>query len=332
MRVIHGTTEFGLENSGKKDGENYGSKSGNKDGFPKSAVAFGKFDGIHLGHQKLLRCILERKKQGLLAVVFTFDPPPSTFFGNGTEKELMTAAEKRAAFEKMGVDVLVEFPLTPETAATAPEDFITGFLQEKLHTAYLAAGADVSFGSRGAGNAALLHAMAGKCGFEVHIIDKVCYNGKVVSSTGVRQEVERGRMEEAACLLGAPYGIWGTVMHGNRFGRTIGMPTVNLLPPGNKLLPPNGVYYSRVFLEGREWQGITNIGCKPTVSNDGRMGVETYIYGFEREIYGMEIGVSLLGFKRPEMKFHGKNELKEQMARDIAQGRRYHGLQGLEKN
>ena len=321
MRVICGTTELGLDGPEKN-----GNNNGNRNGFPGSAVAFGKFDGIHLGHQKLLQCILEQKKQGLLAVVFTFDPPPSALFGNGAEKELMTAAEKRLALDKMGVDVLVEFPLTPETAATAPEDFIKGFLQEKLHTAYLAAGADVSFGSRGAGNAALLHAMAGKCGYEVHIIDKVCYNGKVVSSTGVRQEVERGRMEEAACLLGAPYSIWGTVMHGNRFGRTIGMPTVNLLPPGNKLLPPNGVYYSRVFLEDRQWPGITNIGCKPTVSDDGRMGVETYIYGFEREIYGMEIGVSLLGFKRPEMKFHGKSELKEQMARDIAQGRRYHGL------
>lgn len=306
MRIIHGTTEFEIEG--------------------KSAAAIGKFDGIHLGHQKLLRCILEQREQGLKAVVFTFDPLPAALFGFAQDKELMTREEKRAAFERMGVDVLVEFPLNLETAAIAPEDFIVKTLVKKMHTVYLAAGTDVSFGDKGAGNTALLSAMAGKCGYEVHIIDKVCYNGKVVSSTCVRQEVEQGRMEAAACLLGAPYEVWGTVMHGNRFGRTIGMPTVNLIPPAGKLLPPNGVYYSEVYLEGRRLAGITNIGYKPTVSEECEIGVETYIYDFDKEIYGAGIGVSLLGFKRPEKKFHGKDELKEQMARDIAGGRQYHGL------
>ncbi len=306
MQVIHGTTEFETEG--------------------KCAVAIGKFDGIHLGHQELLRHILEQKARGWKAVVFTFDPPPAVLFGTAQDKELMIGEEKRAAFEKMGVDVLVEFPLSYETAAILPEDFIRGTLVKKMHTAYLAAGTDVTFGSRGAGNAALLHRMAEPCGYEVHIIDKVCYNGKEVSSTGVRQAVEEGRMEEAACLLGAPYEIWGTVQHGNRFGRTIGMPTVNLIPSVKKLLPPRGVYYSEVFLEGRRMAGITNIGYKPTVSEAGRIGVETYIYDFDREIYGETIKVFLLGFKRPEQKFRDADELKEQMGRDIEEGRQYHRL------
>ncbi len=104
------------------------------------------------------------------------------------------------------------------------------------------------------------------------------------------------------------------------------MPTVNLLPPAEKLLPPNGVYYSEVFLGGRRLAGITNIGCKPTVSEKMQIGVETYIYDFDREIYGTQIKVSLLGFRRPERKFHGRDELKEQMAKDIEEGRRYHAL------
>ncbi len=306
MQVIQKTAEFKIEGP--------------------LAAAIGKFDGIHLGHQKLLRCVLEQKEYGKKAAVFTFDPPPSALFGTGMEKELMTREEKRAAFEKMGIDILVEFPLTYETAAISPEDFITDILVKRMHTAYLAAGTDVTFGDKGAGDAALLRAMAGKCGYEVHIIEKVCYNGKAVSSTQVRQAVESGRMEEAACLLGAPYEISGTVVHGRQFGRTIGMPTVNLLAPAGKLLPPNGVYYSRVTLEGGEMAGITNIGYKPTVSEERQMGVETYIYGLDREVYGAQIQVSLLRFKRAERKFHGKEELKTQIGRDIKEGRHYHGL------
>ncbi len=306
MQVIQKTAEFEIE------GQN--------------AAAIGKFDGIHLGHQKLLRCILEQKCFGRKAVVFTFDPPPAALFGSGQYRELMTREEKRAAFEGMGVDVLVEFPLTFGTAAISPEDFITETLVKRMHAVYVAAGGDVTFGDKGAGNAALLHAMAGKCGYEVHIIDKVCYNGKAVSSTEVRQAVESGKMEDAACLLGAPYEVDGVVVYGRQFGRTIGMPTVNLIPPAEKLLPPNGVYYSRVILDGKVMDGITNIGYKPTVTDEGHMGVETYIYGLDREVYGARIRVLLLGFKRPEKKFSGKEELKGQMERDIAEGRQYHAL------
>ena len=140
MQIIQGTTEFELE------GE--------------TAAAIGKFDGIHLGHQKLLRCILGQKEHGRKAAVFTFDPPPAVLFGAAQDKELMTREEKRAAFEKMGIDVLVEFPLNRETAAIRPENFITEMLAKKMHTVYVAAGADVTFGNRGEGNAALLGSMA----------------------------------------------------------------------------------------------------------------------------------------------------------------------------
>ncbi len=290
----------------------------------KSAVAIGKFDGIHQGHQKLLDCIMEQKGQGLKAVVFTFDPPPSVLFQTASAKGLMTKEEKRKAFYQMGIDILIEFPLTYQTAAMEPQDFIEGILVRKMRAAYIAAGTDVSFGAKGAGNFMLLRSMAAFLGYELQLIDKVCYNGREISSTYVREEVESGHMETAGILLGAPYSVSGMVVHGKQFGRTIGMPTVNLLPGGRKLLPPNGVYYSEVVMEGGEYKGITNIGYKPTVSEERQIGAETYIYGFDRDIYGEEITVKLLKFKRPERKFNGKEDLKRQMMKDIEEGMTFH--------
>ena len=141
-----------------------------------------------------------------------------------------------------------------------------------------------------------------------------------MSSTRVREAVRTGKMEAAARMLGTPYSVSGTVEHGRRLGRTIGMPTANLLPEQDKLLPPNGVYYSKVLMGGRIYRSITNIGCKPTVSENHIMGVETYLYDFAGDIYGKDITVQLLAFRRPEMKFDGVDSLKAQMQKDIAAG------------
>ena len=143
MLIVENTTEFTLQT--------------------KSAVALGKFDGIHLGHRKLLEKILEQKKEGLAAVVFTFDTSAAAFFG-GEDKDLSTRAEKRAAFEQMGVDVLIEFPLNKETAATEPDEFVRRYLKRQMQTAYLCAGPDISFGRKGAGDQALLTRYAAECG------------------------------------------------------------------------------------------------------------------------------------------------------------------------
>lgn len=301
MQIIQGTTEFLLPG--------------------KSAVAIGKFDGIHLGHQKLLEKITEQKKNGLLAAVFTFSPAPEAFFSGKEIKGLMSTEEKRAAFEKAGIDVLVEFPLNRETAATKPECFVEDYLAGKLRAAFIAAGTDISFGQKGAGNAALLERMADKFGYFVEIIDKVCVEGEEVSSTLVREALSAGDIKKTEKLLGTPYKISGIVSHGQKFGRTIGMPTVNLLPPEEKLLPPNGVYYSAVWLDEKRYPAITNIGYKPTVSKERIIGVETYLYDFSEDVYGRHIIVELLDFKRPEMKFDSIEALKAQMHRDIEEGK-----------
>ena len=289
----------------------------------KTAAAIGKFDGIHIGHRRLLEEILARKKDGLAACVFTFDPPPAYLFGNFDGKELTTKAEKRRLFEKMGVDILIEFPLNRETAATPPETFAREILAGRMNARFLAAGIDLSFGAKGAGNAALLKKMGPELGFECRTIDKVCLDGKEVSSTLVRSRVERGEMEAACSLLGMPYMVSGEVVIGNRIGRRIGFPTVNVLPDENKLLPPNGVYFSSVWIEEKQYRAITNVGYKPTVTSEKVMGVESYLYDFDENIYGRQVEVYLHAFHRPEQRFENVEALKRQLQRDIDSGKNY---------
>jgi riboflavin kinase/FMN adenylyltransferase len=288
----------------------------------KTALAMGKFDGIHLGHKKLLNMILDQKQDGLKATVFTFEPSPEEFFVGHTVRQLFTREEKRRAFEKMGVDILVEFPLTADTAATPPEDFVRTILVEDLKAEYIAAGTDVSFGDKGRGDQYLLRNMSKELGFELHLIDKVMLDGQEVSSTRVRNVVADGDMPMAKRLLGDDYSVSGIVEHGAHLGTTIGVPTVNVLPPDNKLLPPFGVYKSVVMVGGKIFKGMTNIGRKPTVSDSGRVGVETYIYDFDEDVYGKYIEVRLLEFMRPEMKFESVEQLKAQIHSDIEVARK----------
>lgn len=303
MKIIANTTDFYLEKE--------------------TAVAIGKFDGVHIGHRCLLDEILAQKQKGLEACVFTFDPTPAVLFGLSDGKELTTREEKRRLFEQMGVDILIEFPLSPETAGIAPESFVTDILIGRMKTRFIAAGKDLSFGSRGAGDAALLEKMSGELNFFVKIIDKITLQDMEVSSTSIRSMVEIGLMRTAEEFLGMPYAIVGKVAHGNRIGRTLGFPTVNLLPSDNKLLPPKGVYYSLVYRAGKQYKAISNVGYKPTVTNEKIMGVESYLYDFEEEIYDEEVEVHLLEFKRPEQQFASLEALQEQLSEDIAEGRNY---------
>lgn len=300
MEIITNTTDFYLDKE--------------------TAVAIGKFDGIHIGHRRLLDEIREKKKDGLCACVFTFDPAPAVLFGLSDGKELTTKEEKHVLFERAGVDILIEFPMNPVTAATAPEVFATEILADRMQTRFLAAGSDLSFGAGGAGSAELLRKMGPELGFQVKIIAKVCLEGREVSSTYVRSCVEKGNMKLAEKLLGMPYPVLGTVVKGNQLGRNLGFPTVNLLPEESKLLPPNGVYFSQVRHRERIYRAISNVGYKPTVTEDRVMGLETYLYDFRDNIYGEPIEVYLLEFSRPEQRFESVDALRRQLERDIRAG------------
>ena len=184
MRIIADTTDFKILQS--------------------TAVAIGKFDGLHKGHRELLKQIFQMKSKGYVSTIFTFDPPPEVLFGKRQAKEITTKEEKRIVFEKMGVDILIEYPLNLQTAAVEPEDFVKKILLEQMNMSYLAAGYDLSFGHKGAGNAELLRKLAPELGFELKIIEKVCDNGREISSTFIREEVEKGAMKHVSELLGEP--------------------------------------------------------------------------------------------------------------------------------
>ena len=293
-----------------------------------TAVALGKFDGLHVGHRKLLEGILGMKKQGMTACVLTFDPSPAVFFGFSDGKELTTKEEKRELFSRMGVDILVEFPMVKETASMPGEQFIRDILVSRLHIKWIVAGKDVSFGDKGAGNEALLRKMAEELGYGVTTIDKLKVEGTEASSRYIRSLVESGEMAFVTKFLGMPYTVMGIVEHGKKLGRKLGMPTVNLIPSESKLLPPNGVYFSQVIVQGKQYNAISNIGCKPTVSEERKVGIESFLYDFDQDIYGVSIEVRLLAFKRPEMCFDTVEQLKEQMEKDIEEGRKFH-LNGI---
>ncbi|MBQ8041379.1 MAG: bifunctional riboflavin kinase/FAD synthetase [Lachnospiraceae bacterium] len=285
-----------------------------------TAVAIGKFDGVHLGHRQLLGEIIGKKQLGMQAVVFTFNPSPTVLFSKVKEKELTSLLEKRKLFEDMGVDVLVEFPLTYDTAATPKEAFVEEILVHRLNAKFIAAGGDLSFGKNGEGNSAFLIEESSKYNFEVKIIDKISYKGEIISSTLVRKAIADGDVKKAHFMLGTPYFVQGIVQKGNQIGRTIGFPTVNIVAEEEKLLPPNGVYKTEVIVDSRIYEAITNVGCKPTVSNDEKVFIESYLYNFTENIYGKKIEVHFLEFMRNEQKFENIGELKKQLQRDMQLG------------
>lgn len=300
LEIITNTTDFYLEKE--------------------TAAAIGKFDGVHIGHRRLLDEIISRKSRGLAACVFTFDPAPEILFGNFDGRELTSKEEKRLLFERMGVDILIEFPLNRETAAMTPEVFATELLAKRMNVRFIAAGRDLSFGAKGAGDAALLQKLAPELGFSVKTIDKVCYEGREVSSTYVRSQVEAGQMRTVEALLGMPYLAAGRVTEGNKLGRELGFPTVNLFPGGSKLMPPCGVYFSKVRHGGKLYRAISNVGYKPTVTSERILGLESYLYDFDEMIYGEEIEVYLGEFLRPERRFESVQALRAQLKKDIAAG------------
>lgn len=308
MKIISGITEFQLDSP--------------------SAVAIGKFDGVHLGHRLLLDRIIAASDRNpdVKSVVFTFNPSPESLFAGQALKELTTISEKRLIFDRMGVDVLIEFPMNHQTAAIRAHDFTQRYLVERMCASLIVAGSDVSFGYMGEGNADTLIRLGRDYGYECEIIDKVTYKGVPISSTRIRNAIEAGEMEQVTAMLGFPYRISGFVTHGRHLGHEIGMPTANVILAPDKMTGPNGVYYSRVYTADGVFHGITNVGVKPTVMNDELLCCESFLYDFDRDIYGEYIEVELLKFVRPERRFDSLDELKEQMQKDIEGGRAFHRM------
>ncbi len=281
-----------------------------------TVISLGKFDGLHMGHKLLLTEMLRKKQEGLAAVMFTFDIPPKALVEGGQSSVLTTNAEKEAIFSRTGIDYLIEYPFNDRVRSMEPEDFVR-LLVERLHVKCIVAGRDFHFGHNRSGDYKTLERLAPVYGYETIIVEKKQYENRDISSTFIREEIRAGHMERANMLLGYEYFIRGTVVHGRRIGHELGFPTVNLLPPAEKLLPPFGVYASRVMIGGRCLDGISNVGRKPTIEGENPIGIETYILDFQEDLYGKEIDVALLSFLRSEQKFDSLTELKTQMTRDI---------------
>lgn len=287
-----------------------------------SAVTLGKFDGIHKGHQKLIRKILEKKEHGQKAVVFTFGQMPGAVFLGEKGRTILTSKERQTHLEDMSVDYMIECPFTESLIRMEPEEFIKKILVEKLHTKYIAIGPDYRFGHQRKGDGALLQALASKYGYEVEIFEKECFGERNISSSYVREALGKGEMDIVRALLGYPYYVSGTVVQGHRIGRTLGIPTTNILPDEEKMLPPNGVYLTKTRIGEEEYFGITNIGVKPTISGEEVKGIETHLFDYEGNLYGRELIVEFYEFERPEQRFNSLEKLKEQLEKDVRWGRK----------
>ena len=283
-----------------------------------TVVTIGKFDGRHRGHQKLLREMMSLKRErGLKAAVFTFSRTPGSVVSGSGRTVITTNEERKRNMEEAGVDYLIEYPFTEQVAHMSPEDFVKKVLVEEMNAKIVVAGPDCSFGYRGAGNADLLRQMAPEYGFETVIIEKAQEDHRDISSTYIREELDKGNVRKANELLGVPYSVHGTVAQGNHIGGTIlGLPTANTVPPPEKHLPRFGVYVTRVKVDGKLYGGVTNVGKKPTVEGGSPVGVETFLLDLDEDLYGKWIEVQFLDFIRPEQKFGSLEELKAQIEKD----------------
>lgn len=288
-------------------------------------IALGFFDGVHLGHQALLRRTAQRASElGMLPAALTFDRSPREFVTGMPVPLLTTAEARREVITSLfpGMEVLV-IPFD-RTMMTMPWEAFVNLLREQYGASWLVAGHDFRFGHKNAGNTALLRKKAAELGMGCDIIPAVRLEGVTVSSTYIRALLERGEAEEAARFLGRPFAVSGLVRHGKRLGSSrLGAPTVNLLPDPRQLVPAFGVYAARVTVDGAARPAVTNVGVRPTVDTDGGVTVESHLLEEIGELYGAECRVEFLKMLRPEKRFDSLEALREQIARDAAAARTY---------
>ncbi len=283
-----------------------------------TALVIGKFDGLHRGHRALLKMLSEAKEEdGLQTAIFTFVKSPKEALEKTKQQYILTADEKRLFMENNGIDILVECPLEPEILSIEPEDFIEDILVGKLGVKRIFCGVDCGFGYKRRGNADLLKELEYKFGYKTTVIKKLQYDGRDISSTFIREEIEKGNIETVNELLGYPYTTIGVVEKGKQLGRTLGFPTFNIIPAEDKLLLPNGVYYTNSIIDGVKYPSITNIGTRPTVNGDNSITIETNILDVSIDLYKKTVELEFFKFIRPEKKFSSIEELKATVKEDI---------------
>ncbi len=293
------------------------------DGKKRTAVTLGKFDGLHRGHEKLIGKVIQyAEADGIESVVCSFNMIPFCESQGIERKILMTKEEQRFRLEGR-IGCLLDCPFTREFSMMTAEDFIRDILAGVFHASYVVVGTDFCFGRGKKGNIHLLKKYEKEYGYRLVVIEKERYQGRIISSTYIKEALSAGDLALANHLLGYPYTIAGVVEHGKQLGRRLGFPTLNVAPEAHKVMPPKGVYVSRSYVDGVGYNGICNLGVKPTVTDAGRMLAESYLFDYQGDAYGKKAAVQLYEFRRPERKFASVTEMKECIDKDIEYGKNY---------
>ena len=274
-------------------------------------VTIGKFDGIHKGHEKLFEQLRENAN-GRQKVVLTFETSPKAFLDDNANKTIVTESEKQMLCDIQGIDVYMKMPMKKEFLALTPDEFVSKILKEKIGATTIVCGTDFHFGTKASGDVNFLKENQKKYGYSLVVVTKEQYQNKDISSTAIREKITQGKMTEVNEMLDHPYSIIG-----KKLGRTLGLPTANIIPEKTKLLPPNGVYKTVLKVADKRFNAITNIGVNPTVETGTQIKVETHILEYEDYIYNEIVQVEFYDFVRPEKTFANVQELKAQIERDI---------------
>lgn len=286
------------------------------------ALTLGNFDGVHLGHQQLIRAAVDEavKQQGC-SLVFTFEPHPAAVLGKGKLQLLQQRDEKRKSIAELGVDYLLELPFTKDLAALSPQDFFYKYLMEGLRPDWLTVGYNFSFGAGGRGNAQLLQELGANHGIQTQIepafLDAA---GQAISSSRIRQLISEGKIIQANRLLGREYQLGGQIVHGRKLGRQLGFPTANILAEDYMLLPAFGVYAAWAVCEqngeARIMPAVVNVGLRPTIAKNVVPTIETHCLGIDQDFYGQNMQVRFVQEIRPEQRFASFDLLIKQIAAD----------------
>lgn len=288
--------------------------------FNQPIVTLGTYDGVHLGHQEIIRGMVKRAKEnGQESVLLTFDPHPRMVLypESHSVRLIDTVEEKLVKLEKLGLDTVILFPFTMKFSRLTAVEFVRDILVGQIGVKEMVVGYDHHFGKNREGNFQQLKELGNLYDFSVNEIQAVSTGEVTVSSTKVRKALAAGEMNLVTRFLGEPYRLTGEVIHGNKLGRTIGFPTANLkIDQTTKMLPEIGVYAVRVQLNDRNFEGVMNIGKKPTVQQSDLISVEVFLFEFAEEIYGELLTVTIFDRLRGEQRFGSVEELKQQLKKD----------------
>ncbi len=285
-----------------------------------SVATIGTFDGLHIGHQKIIKLLMEKSKQlNLKSVVITFYPHPRVVLGDRNDIKLLTPIEEKVKlFENFGIDFLLVVPFSKEFAKKTYQEFLNEIVIDKVKAKFLIIGYDHKFGKNREGDITKLKEYLKEKDLDMMIVGPEKIEENAASSTKIREALKSNNLDFANKMLGHYYFIEGVVVEGAKRGRTIGYPTANLKPSeNNKLVPPNGVYFVRIKYDQKQYFGVANIGLRPTFNNVKEPITEVYIFDFNKDIYGENICIEFIKKIRDEVKFNSIEELEIQIKKDV---------------